>query len=309
MNSVRNYTKQILKFWNQFWFSERDLRPLAAMRILLVGTFTYLYIIRGLYNMNYFNGQWMVPRDKALELIHPFMRPPFEWFFWPDAWAGPVHFLYVVLLILIFFGLAIRPMMMLAWVLHIGFIHRNYSVVYGADMIGSIFFFYLSFTRCCDVWTLKRKLFHFKEQILSSDPLNSAFYRIMQIQIAIIYAFTGFEKLKGGTWWDGTALWSVFGNPQLVTFDMSFMRMFPFLISILTFSTIIYEIYWPAAILTRARKPWLLVGVVFHIGIAIFLNIWAFSFVMLSTYFLFIDFDRIPLAIKRRLYNGLRLRH
>jgi hypothetical protein len=301
MNSARKYISQLLVYWNAFWFSERDLRPLAAMRILLVGTFAYLYIVRGLFNMHYFNGQWMVSREKALELIHPLTRPPFQWFFWPDAWAGSVHLVYVILLLLILLGLAVRPMIFLAWVLHIGFIHRNYSVVYGADMIGSIFLLYLSFTQCCDVWTLKKKLFKFKEKIKSTDALNSAFYRVMQIQISVIYAFTGFEKLKGGSWWDGTALWSVFGNPQLVTFDMTFMRMFPVLISVLTFTTIIYEIYWPAAVLSRARKPWLLAGLAFHIGIGFLLNIWAFSFVMLSTYFLFLNFDQIPQSFYKRL--------
>jgi hypothetical protein len=197
--------------------------------------------------------------------------------------------------------LAVRPVILLAWVLHIGFLHRNYAVVYGADLIGYIFLLYLAGTQCCDVWTLKSMFFKWKEKIVSNDILNSAAYRIIQIQIMVIYAFTGFEKLKGTSWWDGTALWSVFGNTQIVIFDMSFMRLFPVVVSVLTFVTIIYEIYWPAAVMTKARMPWLITGVLFHIGIGMIMNIWAFSLVMLATYFLFIDFNKIPPSWFKRL--------
>ena len=303
MKSVNKYFDLAVSIWNKFWFSPKDLRPLAAMRILMCGTLLYTYIIRGLFNMNYFNGHWMVPREQALDLLQEMTRPPFAWFFWPDSWAGQVHFIFVVLLLLITLGLAVRPIIFLTWILHIGFLHRNYAVVYGADLIGSVFLLYLSGTQCCDAWTLKTRLFKWKEKITSNDLLNSVAYRVIQIQIMIIYAFTGFEKLKGTSWWDGTALWSVFGNTQIVIFDMSFMRRFPLFIAVLTFTTILYEIYWPAAVLTKARKPWLVIGVVFHIGICLLMNIWAFSFVMLATYFLFLNFDKdLKFAEPARLF-------
>lgn len=301
MNSA---LKKIWSWWDGFWFDPKDLRPLAAMRIVVAGTFFYIYLVRGLFNMNYFNGQWMVPRDRAFELFHEITRPYLTWFFWPDSMAGAVHSLYVILLFLILLGLANRPLMFFAWILHIGFIHRNYAVIYGADLMGTVFLLYLSMTKCCDVWTFKNKLFKQKNNWISSDWINSIGFRFIQIHIAVIYAYTGFEKLKGASWWDGTALWSVFGNPQIVVFDMTFMRNFPVLIAVTTFVTVLYEIYWPAAVLTKARNAWLLAGVMFHIGIGFLMNIWAFSLVMLATYFLFIDFNKIPQAWLKRLKLG-----
>lgn len=291
--------KSVIKVWNHFWFAGRDLRGLAAMRILLAGTLFFLYLLRGFYNLSYFTPESMVPRDQALTLFHDFMRPPFGWFFWPDSLAPWAHALLVLLLFLITFGVAVRPMIFLAWVLQWGFIQRNYSVVFGADVISAIFMLYLSGTHCCEKWTLKNWLKQKlgqkirPEKDISEDLLSSLCFRLIQIQIAVIYAYTGFEKLKGSTWWDGTALWNVFANTQMVVFDLSFMSSFPLVIALVTFSTLIFEIYWPMAVITGLRPLWLFFGLGFHLGIGALMNLWAFSFVMLSTYFLFVDFDVI----------------
>jgi hypothetical protein len=303
---MKSVLKKSLHWWNEFWFGARDLRALAAMRILVGATYFYIYLIRGLFNMDYFNGNWMVSREQAFELFHPLTRPTMTWFFWPDSWAGGVHTVFVILLLLITLGLAVRPMILLAWVLHIGFVQRNYAVIYGADLILTVFLLYLAGTQCCDVWTLKSKLFKFKEKIISTDPLNSVAFRMIQVHIAVIYAYTGFEKLKGASWWDGTALWSVFSNQQIIIHDMTFMRHVPWLISIITFTTILFEIYWPAAVLTKARNPWLIIGVLFHLTIGYLMQIWAFSMVMISTYFLFLDFNKVEIwyrTLKARIVS------
>lgn len=298
LHGIERMLKRVLRFWNDFWFFSHDTRALGFMRILLVGSLFYLYLIRGLNNMSYYNGQGIVGRSQALGLFPDYFRPPFEWFFWPDAWAGGVHFLYVVLLFLILLGLAVRPMILLAWVLHIGFLHRNYSVNYGADIVSTIFLFYLSFTCCCDSFSVKNLFWKNKKQFFSNDILSSVFYRISQIQIAVIYGYTGLEKLKGVMWWEGTALWNVFNNPQVVMYDFSFLRQFPLVISFITFSTVVYEIYWPVAVLTKYRYLWLSLGVFFHVGIAVTMNIWPFSLVMISTYGLFLNWNDLRLNLK-----------
>jgi uncharacterized protein YbbC (DUF1343 family) len=100
--------------------------------------------------------------------------------------------------------------MFFTWVIGLAFLQRNYSVAFGADVIGGLFLFYLSFTQCCERWTLKnwlnKKLGGVAQAVVHSDDLSAVFYRLIQLQLCVIYMYTGFEKLKGMSWWDGTAL-------------------------------------------------------------------------------------------------------
>ncbi|KYG65225.1 hypothetical protein AZI87_11735 [Bdellovibrio bacteriovorus] len=288
--------KNLWQKWDQFWFAPQNLLGLAYMRILLCGTMVYLYVVRS-FNLGYYGDNAWIPRSMALEIMPDLYRPLFLWAFWPDSMNMIMHSLLVVFLILLTLGIGGRWLMWAAWIINAGFIQRNYSVNFGADIIAALFLFYMSFTQSCErlsVLNLIRKKSTFK----SSDTISSMMIRMMQVQIAVLYAYTGWEKLKGGSWWDGTALWSVMANPQMTTFDFSFLRSIPWVIPVIAYLTIIFEIYFPAMVAwPKTRNLWLLLGVFFHAGIGIFMGLGPFATTMVSTYFLFLD----PLILERAL--------
>ena len=149
-------------------------------------------------------------------------------------------------------GIGGRAIMWLTWIINMGFIQRNYSVNFGADIIATLFLFYMSFTQSCE----RLSILNWKKAKIpnvSSNMISSMMMRMMQVQISVIYAYTGWEKLKGASWWDGTALWSVMANPQMTTADFSFLRAFPWSIPILAYSTIIFEMYFPAMVAKIGR--------------------------------------------------------
>jgi len=299
---------RVLKSWDHFWFAPRKLINLALMRVLLIGTMLHLYFLRS-WNIAYFTDQSFMPRALALESIEEFLRPTWAWFFWPDSMAGAVHGVYVLCLLLLFLGIGGRALALFAWVLHMGFLDRNYAALFGADVISGVFLFYLAFSDSCARLSVLN-LFKKKKPVrLESDFLTSAMMRMMQFQICIIYAYTGFEKLKGMSWWDGTALWSVLANPQMVNMDWSFLRHIPLVIAIGSFTSVIFEIYFPAAMLNpKFRMPWLVLGLFFHLSIGLIMGLMHFSLVMISTYFLFLSPDLLERAVtglKRRI--GLRI--
>lgn len=297
---INKLIHQFLKKWNLFWFESSRFDRLGLMRLLLGGTLFFLYSARQ-FRMDFYNENSFLPKAEALNIFPEYYRAIFSWCFWPDAWAGVIHFAFVILIFCFFIGWTNRLFMLITWVLAMGFIHRNYGVLFGADVIGALFLFYLSFTKCYQNYSVKN-LFdkNLNEQSLFKrwqgrdlkqvDELSSVFYRLAQFQICAIYAYTGFEKLKGASWWNGSALWTVFANPQSVIFDMTWMRQFGLVISIITFVTIIFEIYFPMALFVpKLKKYWLGAGFLFHLGIGLLMGLLPFSLVMLSTYFLFFD--------------------
>lgn len=301
MRTPAVHLQRLLQGWNRFWFAPQDLFALSLMRIQLAGVMLYLYLFRHFNNLPDFTDESLVPRAKAYGVIPEYYRPPFAFYeLWPDSAVAWVHGLFLALLFLILIGAWSRWFAWIAWVLALGFVQRNYSILFGADVISTIFLGYLALTRHDEHLSL-RSWFESRRgraaplsvsrSVSRTTPslLSSVGFRLLQIHLSVIYAYTGLEKLKGVTWWDGTALWNVLGNPQMVVFDMSFMRYVPLVVAGLTYATVVFEIYWPFAMLVPwARRVWLVLGLAFHLGIGVIMGLTTFSLTMTSIYYLFI---------------------
>lgn len=292
---------------DRFLFGTKALEQLGVYRFILCATLFYIACFRQV-NIDFLGVDSMIPREGALNIFPDFYRPYIQWFFWPDAWVSQVHLLLILLLGLATVGLTSRPLLLLTWVIHQGILNRNYSMLFGADTIGGLFLFYLSFTNCTSYFSLKNVFFKKKYETTVENTANhnislsSVFFRLMQIQLCIIYMYTGFEKLKGTTWWDGTALWTVFANPQFSQFDLKFLSRVPIFFAIGTFLSILFEVYFPAMMMNKNyRKYWLAAGIVFHLGIGILLDLMTFSIVMTSAYVLFLQSNTVREAINSLL--------
>lgn len=102
------------------------------------------------------------------------------------------------------------------------------------------------------------------------------------IQLMIVYAVSGFWKAGGKLWMQGTALYSIsqvteFSQPELQALFWN-----GFLVTLLTYGTIIFQLWFPIAILSPLKLPWLLGGLVLHVGIAASMGLITFSLVMMG---------------------------
>lgn len=285
---------QIVKVWDQWWFTPKQTNVLSFFRLMLCGVLFYMAFMRS-FHLDYYTDASWIPRKLHFFVMPESLRPDFTWFFWSDNWGPLFHSILVILLGLATLGLGNRVLLFSAWIIQIAFIQRNYAVVFGADHIGTLLLFLLSFTNCFESWSIKKYFPKFFPQYISNknsktDLMGSVGFRLVQIQMCVIYCYTGLEKLKGNSWWDGTALWNVLANPQQTVADFTWIRNFPILIALMTFITVGYEIYWPVAVGShKTRKPWLILGIMFHIGIGLSMGLMVFSLVMISTYPLFLS--------------------
>lgn len=293
---------------NSFLFKEGHFEQLGIFRFLLCSILFYIACFRQ-FNIEQYTSSGFISRENALTVFPEFYKPLLQLFFWPDALASQIHLLYIGLLFFAALGLLNRPLMFLTWIIAQGFIQRNFSMLFGADVIGNLLLFYLSFTRCNEFFSLKHKILRqfisYKSRPYKSEnffeQLSSVAFRLLQFQIITIYTYTGLEKLKGTTWWDGTALWTVLVNPQFSAFDLVFLKGFPLFFAIGTFVTIIFEVYFGVMVaFKKTRYVWLSLGVLFHLMIGILLGLMPFSLIMMSTYILFVESNDIC-SIKRKI--------
>lgn len=300
--------------WDQFFFAPTALLPIGIFRAVFGALTFVMYSIRSAHWRFYFTDEGFLPASRALEILPEFHQPILTWY--PHSVGGTLamQIVFLVALAMLALGVFGRVAALVSFVIHVAFLQRNYAIGYGADFVATFAFFSLIFmdnSRAFSLtaWWKKRRGLAWKAQGEISSMISTMGMRLMQLQLCIIYGYTGMEKLKGAPWWDGTAVWSVIGNTQLMLFDLSWLKNFPMVIAGMTFATLFFEVYFPAMIWYRPIRKWLLlIGVGLHLGITFTIGLFFFSFLMMSAYLLFLDeadyydfADRVP---GRRLHRG-----
>lgn len=279
-----------MKIWNNFWFGNDDAYYPALFRLVFSLIILTMYSLRHLQVSFYYFQDGFLPLQNLAYILPEFYKPTFFWFPQSDIAVVVMHSCFLVGIFVMALGVFGRWFQVLILALHLMFIYRNPMVIYGADIVSSFWLFYLCLMDTRQHFSILK---YFRKAPIKIGPmghmLNSCGQRLVQIQLCIIYGYTGMEKLKGGPWWDGTALWPAMANSQLALMDFSFILNFPLFIIFGTYFTLIFEIYFPALIWPQKLRPWVLfAGVMFHMMIGVTMGLVFFSLVMSSAYLLFI---------------------
>ena len=270
------------KLWNDFWFQPNSVQFLGSVLFVF-------YFIRFLSFDTYYSDDGFLPLSELgkYDLNFNYYILDYVQMLPSEALFYVLHILFLILLLALSLGLLPRWATLLTFFIHVLFLHRNPLINYGVDYYATYFLFYLSFIQHSQFFSLKPK----KQTI---DIFTSVGFRLLQIQLVVAYAYAGFEKLKGQTWWEGKAVWNSVINPQISTFDFSWMSHIPFIVAVLSFMTIIFEVYAPVAFFSsKARRLWLVLGFGFHIGILLTLNIPFFALVMTAGLLIFVKDEEL----------------
>lgn len=175
--------------------------------------------------------------------------------------------LYLLSLLAFTAGYWIRGATVLVWFFHWVLVNTASSSSYGVDQYVHIFLFYLIWAP--SAWT--------------APPSSAArlLYRTMQLHLCISYLASGIEKAQGIQWWNGELLWRVMSLPIYRQFDMSWLAHWPAVSMLAGWMTLVLELGYCVFIWPRqTRKLWLMGIVGMHLGIAVFLGLHLFGFVM-----------------------------
>jgi hypothetical protein len=309
MSSASPAATRADSLWVRFWHAPVRAERLALMRILLATALLADQLVQFLPNFADFYG----PNGVAPAGLHD-ARQLGDWrlsyvFFGTDNlyFLYPVFGLWVAATISFLVGWKTRWMSVLVWFLTRCFIERNPAILSDEDTVLQVGLFLMMLTPCgealsVDAW-LKRK------RGLLQGPAWVAPWslRILQIQLCLIYCTTGLIKLQGdawgqgpfyeewgdgllpqylkGTWWDGTSM-HYFLN-DTVMWRRSFAEYpLPFWITRpMTYMAVTWEALFPLLVVNRWTRSFaLLLGIMFHIGIFLTVEVGWFGFYTLSFY-------------------------
>jgi len=188
----------------------------------------------------------------------------------------------------------------LVWFLTIAFINRNPNIKNFGDSLLSVSLFLMMLSPSgralsVDAWLRRRKLARLVQAEAVLQPATTPAWpvRLIQIQLCMIYLSTGLAKLSAnplfghewGTWWKGTSIWYVMNDCTRVRRAFAEYPA-PFWITLVaTYASVWFETLFPLLVLCRWTRRWTLwVGVLFHIGIWLTIEVGWFSFYTLCMY-------------------------
>jgi hypothetical protein len=129
-----------------------------------------------------------------------------------------------------------------------------------------------------------------------------------RLQLLLAYAAAAAHKFTGTTWLDGSAMLRVANDPA---FHLGFLAASPMVCALLTWATLAFMALFPLAVWWKpSRRAFLIIGVVFHLCTAAFMDIPQMGLAFIACYALWLNeaeaarilsFDRaLPGWIRRR---------
>lgn len=295
---IKEQLNAVARTWNWFWFDSRSdaqLVPMALFRVCFCGVLLFFYFTRAFDVEFFYSASGILPAWYAKQL-DAFRYHPTLFTDSTPLWAlHSFHSLFLLTLFLQMIGLFTRPAAVAGYLLHMLFINRNMTVIFGVDMIGTFFLLYLCFATSNSRFSLDS---YRGKGAAHQTMLGHIAWRLMQVQLCVVYGFSGLEKCKGSHWWNGLAAWDVLTMGNMQRWDLSFVAHVPLLLSASVYVILFWEIYFPVLVwVPKMRLPMLVFGVLMHLGIFVFLNLPSFGFMMISFYILFLKEEEVARAL------------
>ena len=113
--------------------------------------------------------------------------------------------------------------------------------------------------------------------------------RLMQIQISVVYLCTVWQKLKGETWFDGTAVYYATRFESMKNLPVPYILDNLAILKMLTWGTLIIEVALGIFVwIKEFRIPIIILGILFHLGIEYTMCIPFFEWVMIISLLIYV---------------------
>ena len=281
--SVRD---RVVGAWERFWFEPVETSTFALFRIAfaLVMLGWTLSLSPGLYS--FFSNDGVLPEQ-------PDYPDDARWgllaVFESDIALTVVFFLLLIATIALLFGFRTRLAALVVFVCLVSFTRRNPYVLNSGDQLLQVLAFFVvlmpaGVSLSADRW-LKRGENFWEFPARSIWPL-----RLVQVQVSILYLAAVWEKVRGSSWNDGTAVSYAFRIDDIARFPVpDFVTDSLLIVNLLTYGTLAVELALGILVWNRVLRPWvLLAGIALHLGIDYSVRVGFFSYAIFVAYIAFL---------------------
>lgn len=290
--------------WDRFWFTPMDAATLSLIRIFAGAMLLYTHFVWSFDLSAFFGQHGFLPPEVMSKLIDTRLSWSYFWYIDSPGLLWTVHILALVAFAMLTVGLFTRVASILAFLAAVSYANRvTPGAYFGLDKINCMLALYLvlgpSGARySIDAWWRRRR--DQRPAVAASSWVTVAI-RLIQLHMCVIYFFSGLDKYLGDTWRDGSAVWWSVANLEYQSLNLTWLAGWPWLVSLLTYATLFWELTYAVLVWPRTTRPWVLaIAVATHLGIAIGLGMITFGLVMLIGNLAFVPSAWIRRVFRRR---------
>lgn len=282
------WARSLVRGWVRFWFELADTRALDLVRVgvgltLFVSYASLVGHVEALYSEDGWLPLALTPslteESTRLSLLFVFRSTAATWALWAITLAAALAYA-------VGWRSNIAKFVLLAG--HYSFTRRAPAVAYGVDDLCSNLLFIQCFVPMGHALALDARR---RAPLLLSPwrgTLRSMGLRLTQVQMAVIMAFAGLEKMQGEDWWSGLGVWFAMTDWEFNFFPLGPFAEHPYVLNLLGYGAVLFELAYPALIWDRrSRTPILWMAIALHIGVAVVMGLWLFSAAMLVSHMAF----------------------
>ena len=189
--------------------------------------------------------------------------------------------LFIIFSLSLVAGLFPRFSALLLLLLHTSLMSNNVFFMYGADYFIRMSLFYLLFFPSQHAFSVQALFNRYPD-----EKANYLIYvRFLQLHLLVVYLFSGVDKAIGYNWRNGEAVWKAINLPHANTdfnLNFSWLSEYPLLLIAGGWGIILTEMLYPLIFLASLRKYILRLIVIMHLSIALVLNLYYFSALMIT---------------------------
>jgi hypothetical protein len=273
-----------VRWWNDFFYTPCDRASDIGglFRIAYAILMCINYALLGLdYDLFFSPTRGVMPIQYGRKTMDPDTWSLFTLIPQTDMAYWNVYYGMMLHIVLLGLGILPRFNLLAVFLWHSSFTHHNNLLWDGEDNVFRLLAFFMLFMPL-DQYTIWTFLGYNHQSKESKCPMWP--FRLVQIEMCLIYFSTSMLKWTGPEWKDGTALYYVIQLEDLYGGILNPPILFGYLASlkVLTWSSLLLETVAPFAIWwNKTRIPTLICIVTFHISIDVTMNLNCFHWIMI----------------------------
>lgn len=190
-------------------------------------------------------------------------------------------------------GVASRFSAGVAWALSVSAFNTNVYIHNAGDVVRTIILFYLMLSPCGAAWAVNAWWRKRHSERTEAVHVHAWPLRLLFLQLVVMYFCNGVFKLTGAQWQQGEVLHYILSDPAQTRWSYVELPLPVVSLQLLTWSVLVWQVSFPLAVcLPWARRPALWMGVLFHLGIGLFVELAMFCFYMLCLYLPLVPWER-----------------
>lgn len=301
----------------EFFLAPDSASVLSVLRVPTGLMIAYIHLV-WMMQLSYFMGPHALVDNDLWQTLH---SSNYKWTYLAHTNSMGLLFTHELLALIaglsMGFGVLTRLSTPLAWFLTLMTVHRMTGLLFGLDQIVVMLAMYLMIGQSgahlsVDRWVRLRYASSLQHNVVARwlglvddrecSWENRVATRLIQIHLCVIYLFGGLGKMRGETWWDGTAMWYSASSYEYQSMDLTWIGYFPVFASLLTHVTLFWECMYFAIVWPRWTRPiTLAIAVMVHGGIALFMGMITFGLMMIVANAAF-----IPSATMLRIFQAFQ---